>query len=643
MLGLMRRALKRGLLQVVIWVTLAAMILAYSGSDIINLIQRIFGLEPYAVMINKIKISPEAFRVHELEAQQSIDSIKKQYGPYAPLLLEASGLSANPKELALMQVIQQTLINATAFSLNIQLDPTYIRQSLIKELPKEMIDEEGNIDAQALASLLNNLPLADFERRFEEDLRQQLVLDLVEAALFIPSFEANAYYGAVHALKKYAVLVFPLSKFVTEAKKETATAEELKKFFNEQNKLSLRYQVPEKRVANVWEFSRDAYTSSPSKADIEAYYNKNKQQFLKQPAQLQARRILLPINAQQTEGQARQKGFELRAQLIKDPSLFADYAKKHSADKKTADKGGLMDFVTQGQLERALDQAAFALEKDNQISDIVQTEEGISLLQRVARKAPIFKPLSEVEADIKKAIDSKRFNATFPLEAKRAVRTQDGITELASAKSAKEQQMTVSAQDKSALVQHFFKIARVGGTAFFVDGDKGFIVALTDVQKEHVPPFDKVKEQVGNDFYQKKAEAALQEALTKAKAEAAAGKKLEGLGGQFGATLLVTPFINKESAAELEKLQKQQVPLQELFALTTPGAMQTSVGKDGYLMKLEEIKQPEENKTKRKETLKNIFLERRNALQKGFIASLEKTATIKVNISELDKKIKTKR
>lgn len=645
MLATMRKALKKGLLQVIIWVTLVSMVIVYSGSDLVNLVQRILGLKTYALTVNGTKITPEEFKIREQEERKRIEMMQQQFGQYASLILAASGMPINPRDMAITSLIQDSLLDTMAHRFNIQLDSSFIRQSLIRQLPREVLDEEGNIDMDALRALFNYGSVTHFEQRFEGGLKRSIVLDFVESGLFIPSFVINTRYNELYAPKKFAILTFPLNKFITEAKKTPVDGQELKKFFDEENKKSSRYLMPEKRTATVWEFAQKDYNITVSKAEIENYYNKYKiNEFVKQPAQMQIRRILLTVGEGQTLSEARKKGQQLRAELLKNPTLFVDYAKKYSGDKKTAEKGGLLDFVNKEQLEPAFADVVFGLEQDGQISELIQTEEGVELVQRVTRKAPIFKNLSDVEADIKKRLEAKKFQAVFPLEAKRVVRLlatkPESLHELAQQKQAHKKTVELSADDQSMLAKKLFGITKASDAAFFIESDKGYIVQLDALVKAHVPSLESVIGRVKDDFYRQRAELALKDTLARAK-EAAKYKDFSKIADEFGALLMVTPFITSESKTELEKLQKDQLPLSVFRELYGVGSVSSSRGPhDGYLIKLEEVKPAPDDKEKKIEVIKNIFMERRNALEKGFIASLEKTATIKINVNELDKRVK---
>ena len=58
---------------------------------------------------------------------------------------------------------------------------------------------------------------------------------------------------------------------------------------------------------------------------------------------------------------------------------------------------------------------------------------------------------------------------------------------------------------------------------------------------------------------------------------------------------------------------------------------------NGYLVKVDEIQPAVTDVEKKKALEKDLYLEYRNNLEKGFIASLAKTAKIKVNINEISK------
>lgn len=72
----------------------------------------------------------------------------------------------------------------------------------------------------------------------------------------------------------------------------------------------------------------------------------------------------------------------LRHKIISGESTFADLASTES-DCSSAKKGGDLGFFSRGQMQKPFEDASFALQV-GEISDIVETDSGVHIIQRLA-------------------------------------------------------------------------------------------------------------------------------------------------------------------------------------------------------------------------------------------------------------------
>lgn len=70
---------------------------------------------------------------------------------------------------------------------------------------------------------------------------------------------------------------------------------------------------------------------------------------------------------------------------LKQGTDFADLARRHSQDPGSAPQGGDLGFVRRGQFVKEFETAAFAL-REGQVSDIVETEHGLHIIQLIERR-----------------------------------------------------------------------------------------------------------------------------------------------------------------------------------------------------------------------------------------------------------------
>jgi peptidyl-prolyl cis-trans isomerase C len=92
---------------------------------------------------------------------------------------------------------------------------------------------------------------------------------------------------------------------------------------------------------------------------------------------------------------------EVHAKLMANSDEFATLAAAHSIDKSNAERGGDLGFFGRGRMVKEFEEAAFALAKDGQISDPVQTRFGYHIIMRTAREDGQPKPFEEVQNQIR--------------------------------------------------------------------------------------------------------------------------------------------------------------------------------------------------------------------------------------------------
>ena len=94
-------------------------------------IQRAVGQAGQSVAtVNGIDISHQEYnRVTNIQ-QEFLRRLRTQYGQYADLFIQAMGLNADPKALALDILIREALINEAADALHINITPGYIESQI---------------------------------------------------------------------------------------------------------------------------------------------------------------------------------------------------------------------------------------------------------------------------------------------------------------------------------------------------------------------------------------------------------------------------------------------------------------------------------------------------------------------------------
>src|SRR5215217_488541 len=144
--------------------------------------------------------------------------------------------------------------------------------------------------------------------------------------------------------------------------------------------------------------------AEPSDAEIQKYYEKNKEAQFTTPEQVCVRHIL--FNKDQ-----KQKAEDIKKQLENDGD-FAKLAKEYSQDPGSAAKGGDLGCLGKGETVPDFEEAAFGA-KQGEIVGPVKTQFGYHILEVTQAKPKQIRPLSEVESQIRSQLSTEKQSEAF--------------------------------------------------------------------------------------------------------------------------------------------------------------------------------------------------------------------------------------
>ncbi|MHC4120993.1 MAG: peptidylprolyl isomerase [Planctomycetota bacterium] len=141
--------------------------------------------------------------------------------------------------------------------------------------------------------------------------------------------------------------------------------------------------------------------AKPSKADIEAYYKENKDQF-RTPERIRVAHIVKHVNWQTDEESAYRAITEAHKELT-DGAAFEMVVEKYT---DCADNGGDLGFIMKGQMVEEFEDVVFNLGV-GQISDIFRTRFGFHIAKVYAREAEGIASLDDVKDRIVEALEEQ--------------------------------------------------------------------------------------------------------------------------------------------------------------------------------------------------------------------------------------------
>lgn len=138
-------------------------------------------------------------------------------------------------------------------------------------------------------------------------------------------------------------------------------------------------------------------------ADAKKYYDDHKDEFVK-PKKVRLARIFIAAGPQDraAKGAAARKALaRIRSEQGKNPGIFAVVARELSDDAATKPVGGDLGFRSREELEKQLGTtlaaAAFAM-KDGELSQVLESPQGFSLLKVMGRQEEVNLPFDSVKA-----------------------------------------------------------------------------------------------------------------------------------------------------------------------------------------------------------------------------------------------------
>ncbi len=310
------------------------------------------------------------------------------------------------------------------------LDSLIVQRALLAETNKKHL---SIADASLQQNILDNPSLAnadgkfDYERyksllaaqgmtptTYETKLREELILRQLNGAIqstaFIPQTVLARLSDVLGQEREVQELTLKAADYASQVNVSEAA---LLAYYK---KNDVNFEVPEQIKAEYVVLNTDVIATQLAVTDqeVKAYYDQNLARYTSEE-QRRARHILINVkkDAPATEkAAAKSKAQALLLQVRKNPADFAKLAKENSQDPGSAEHGGDLGFFGKGMMVPSFQDAVYKLKKD-EISDLVESDFGIHIIQLTDVKPATAKPLdaikSEVVEEIKKQKTAKKY------------------------------------------------------------------------------------------------------------------------------------------------------------------------------------------------------------------------------------------
>ena len=321
------------------------------------------------------------------------------------------------KREALDTLVRERVLRATASAQHLVISDERVQRTFLNDPQLAFLrNPDGSVNKAVLAAQgMNSQMLIE---RLRQDMTMQQVVGAVSGSVLATSANAGLAFDALLQQREVQLQRFDAKDFAARIEPGEA---ELEAFYKDAAN-SAQFQLPESAQIQFLVLDLEALKKQVTfnDDDLRKYYDENAARY-SVPEERRASHILIKADkaANATDkAKAKARAEDLLAQARKNPTGFADLARKNSQDEGSAPNGGDLDFFGRGAMVKPFDEAAFNL-KSGEISNVVESDFGYHVIQLIAVRGGSKKNFelvrNEVEQEVRKQLAQKRFAETAEL------------------------------------------------------------------------------------------------------------------------------------------------------------------------------------------------------------------------------------
>jgi len=302
------------------------------------------------------------------------------------------------KQQVLESLVREYVLSVASRDLNLRApDARLVRLFATDQQYAFLRNPDGSLNKGLLQA--QGMSAAQFQERLRLDMSVSQVLGGVSATGLTSTASNRAAVEALFQVRDVQWLKFEPKNYTAQL---NPTDDQLKAYYNSPANAK-DFLVPEKADVQYLQLDLDSLRMRVSvpEDELKRAYQENLSKFT-QPEERRASHILIKAekSASPADKQAaRAKAEQLLAQLKKNPTQFAELAKKNSDDPGSAVNGGDLDFFGRGAMTKPFEDAAFSL-KQGQISDVIETDFGFHVITVTGVRGGQAQPYEAVRAQI---------------------------------------------------------------------------------------------------------------------------------------------------------------------------------------------------------------------------------------------------
>lgn len=580
------------------------------------------GNDTYAAKVNGQEIGRGQF---ENAVASERNRQQQQLGDQFSALASSEGYMKQMRQQVLSRMIDEALMDQYAKHLGLGISDEQIKLAIFKE---PAFQNNGKFDNARYNAIIGNMGMS--ADQYAQALRNQLTTQQLINAIVGTDFMLTGETDELAALVSQQRVVREATIDVNAlAAKQEVSEQEITASY-EQHKNS--YLSPEQFKVSYIKLDAASMQEAASEAEIQSYYDQHQDEFT------QPQRNRYSVIQTKTEAEAK----AILDELSKGGD-FAKLAKEKSADIISARNGGDMGWL---ELSTTPDELKNAGLKDKgQLSGVIKSSVGFLVVRLDDVQPAQVKPLSEVhDAIASKVKQEKAVDAYYALQQKVSDAASNDNGSLAGAEQVagvKAVETGWFSHDSLPAELNFKPVSDAifgGGLVgengtpgsnsdiITVDGDRAFVLRVTEHKAEAVKPLSEVRDQVIAQVKHQKAEQ---------KAKLDADKLLNALKTGKGEEAMKAAGLSFGEAKTLSRMGQDPVS-QAAFALPLPAKDKPGFGVANdmqgnvVLLALDEVKagtMPEEQK---KAMVQGITQNNAQVAFEALMTNLRKEAKIKM-------------
>lgn len=498
-----------------------------------------------------------------------------------------------------------------------------------------------------------NMTPAKFEQNVGDDILLTKLQALISGTAGVSEEEIHKEFVKQNTKVKFDYAVLKQD----DIKKGLHPTEEELKAYYESHKASYANSIPEKRKIKyaVVDTSKLEAHVQVTQDDLRSYYQAHRDQY-HVPDQIKVSHIWIKMPLPDDKGQVDQKKVD-EAQgraddilkQLKNGAKFEDLAKKYSEDPGSANVGGSLGWIGNGQMTAEFEKAANSLSK-GQVSGVVKTPDGFHIIRLDDKQEAHTKSLEEVKSQIEPIVKHQKAQQMAQQNAEQLLN------------KAQTQGLDAAAADQGIPVTttDFFSrkdmLPGIGPSPQFMDAvfsaqeksppdvaqtSQGIVVfQLIGVKPPATPTFEEIRTRVEEEFKNERSRTLLAQKVEELSDRAKAEHDLKRAAKELGASMKTSDLVLPD--AQVPDVGSMSGEASVAFSMK-PGEISGPIhsGSDAAVLQVVESQQPSEAEyAAKRDQIRDQLLQSKQQERFGLFVSnlldeMTKAGKVKRNEEEL--------